>query len=94
MADFKDILESGVDFVDSTIDRLGAQNRAFATAEEARAEAMKASVDIQRERERRTQDRKDRNQELMTTALYILLGVAAFGTVTYLFIYIRKNLNK
>lgn len=92
MADFKDLLGGVVEFADSTIDRLGAQNRAFSTAEEARAAAMLANVQIVEERERRAQDRKDKNQALLETSLYILLGVAAFGVVAYLFIYLRKNI--
>lgn len=94
MADIRELGSGIVDLVDSTIDRLGAQNRAFSTAEEARAAAMLANVQISEERERRAQDRKDRNQELMQNALYVLLGVAAFGSVTYLIIYIRKNVKQ
>ena len=92
MANFSDLLGGVVEFADSTIDRLGSQNRAFSTAEEARAAAMLANVQIAEERERRAQDRKDKNQSLLETSLYVLLGVAAFGIVAYLFIYLRKNI--
>lgn len=92
MSVIKELGGSLFDFADSTIDRLSAQNRAYSTAEQAKAAAMLANVQITEERERRAQDRKDSNQAMLQNVIYALMGITIVGALIYAGVYVRKNI--